>query len=161
MRANPLANLKVMKTKCPIKEAMRERSFAKDCSELGRRSAQSRRRRKNYGWTEKVDVFDSAHIEPPLRPAAAIMPPPSEGKLGRQPEVPSYPLTNKKVERFDAGMPAQTAAPAAFRPGFPDTEMGDEDEPAIEFWDGASDPAEDNSTTAPDGGLPEGAHRRD
>ena len=67
--------------------------------------------------------------------------------------MPGRPFTNKPVERFDAGMPGPTTAPAAFRPGFPGLGMEDEDEPAIEFWDSDNVPDEAGSKTAPDGGL--------
>jgi hypothetical protein len=127
-----------------IEEVKRQRgrSFAEACSALGRRLAKSRRHWKDYGWTEKVDTFDFAQIEPPARPVTAIVPLPAEGKSGGQPEGPGRPRSNKIVERFDAGLPGPTTAPAAFWPGFPGTEIDDEDEPAIEFWDDDGDPAE-------------------
>ena len=126
-----------MKTECPIKEVMRERSFSEVCSELGRRSAKSRRRRKNYGWTKTVDTFDFAHIEPPPCPVAATAQPPAEGQQSQQPEVPDRPATSKTVDRFNERLPGKAAAPALLRRSFPGTEMVDEDEPAVEFWDGA------------------------
>jgi hypothetical protein len=45
--------------------------------------------------------------------------------------------------RIGSGWSGKTSAPAAPRWGFPGTEIGDEDDPAVEFWD--SDGAPDFS----------------
>jgi hypothetical protein len=142
MRTSPLGNLQAMKTECPNKDVMRERS-SEVCSELGRRSAKSRRHRKDYGWTKPVDTFDFAHIEPLPRPVTAIAQPPAEGQRGRQPEAPDHRSTSKTMGRIGSGWSGKTSAPAAPRWGFPGTEIGDEDDPAVEFWD--SDGAPDFS----------------